>query len=355
MLGFSVYLGEPLNKDYILKMIGKGYRYIFTSLQIPEENEETKLTYLGELCQLLQNTSVTYIIDIHPSLLNQQLYSFLQQYPNGDFVIRIDDHLNMALIHELYTHNLKCCLNASTITSDILNSIYTQEHLPEILYCHNYYPRPDTGLSLSSVQERNQLITQYDEDAQIIAFIPGTTLRGPLFKGLPTIEHHRYTPTLLAAHSLLTIGIQHIMIGDLAISDDKANALAQMILHRHFVITVSSYSSAYAELIFRTHTSRIDTPEHLIRSKDSRTINHLTIEPDHHHDYVRKKGTITIDNLLNKRYEGELQMIKSELPSHPNMNHVATVSSKDLYILDLIQPGDTFDLISEKENCLWNT
>lgn len=57
------------------------------------------------------------------------------------------------------------------------------------------------------------------------------------------------------------------MIGDLAISDDKANALAQMILHRHFVIRVSSYSSAYAELIFRTHTSRIDAPEHLIRSK----------------------------------------------------------------------------------------
>lgn len=83
MLGFSVYLGEPLNKEYILKMIGKGYRYIFTSLQIPEENEETKLTYLGELCQLLQDTPVTYIIDLNPSLLNQQLYSFYNSIQMG--------------------------------------------------------------------------------------------------------------------------------------------------------------------------------------------------------------------------------------------------------------------------------
>lgn len=63
---------------------------------------------------------------------------------------------------------------------------------------------------------------------------------------------------------------------------------------------------------------------------------------------MRQRGTITIDNLLNQRYEGELQIIKSELPSHPNINHVATVSSEDLYILDLIQPGDTFEIISKR-------
>lgn len=54
MLGFSVYLGQPLNKSYILNMVDLGYDIIFTSLQIPEENDQTKLTYLGELCQLLK-------------------------------------------------------------------------------------------------------------------------------------------------------------------------------------------------------------------------------------------------------------------------------------------------------------
>ncbi|MDM3981444.1 MupG family TIM beta-alpha barrel fold protein, partial [Staphylococcus haemolyticus] len=62
MLGFSVYLGQPLNKSYILNMVDLGYDIIFTSLQIPEENYQTKLTYLVELCQLLKDKSVTYII-----------------------------------------------------------------------------------------------------------------------------------------------------------------------------------------------------------------------------------------------------------------------------------------------------
>ena len=37
MLGFSVYLGQPLNKSYILNMVDLGYDIIFTSLQIPEK------------------------------------------------------------------------------------------------------------------------------------------------------------------------------------------------------------------------------------------------------------------------------------------------------------------------------
>ena len=57
-------------------MVNLGYDVIFTSLQIPEENDQTKLTYLGELCQLLKDESVTYIIDINPSLLNQNVYRF---------------------------------------------------------------------------------------------------------------------------------------------------------------------------------------------------------------------------------------------------------------------------------------
>ena len=57
-------------------MVDLGYDIIFTSLQIPEENDQTKLTYLGELCQLLKDKSVTYIIDINPSLLNQNVYRF---------------------------------------------------------------------------------------------------------------------------------------------------------------------------------------------------------------------------------------------------------------------------------------
>ncbi|MBN4863165.1 MupG family TIM beta-alpha barrel fold protein, partial [Staphylococcus sp. EG-SA-32] len=35
MLGFSVYLGQNLDRDYILNMADLGYDVVFTSLQIP--------------------------------------------------------------------------------------------------------------------------------------------------------------------------------------------------------------------------------------------------------------------------------------------------------------------------------
>lgn len=42
-LGFSVYLGEAFDETYIDKMLNHGFRYIFTSLQIPEDNQDTYL------------------------------------------------------------------------------------------------------------------------------------------------------------------------------------------------------------------------------------------------------------------------------------------------------------------------
>ena len=77
---------------------------------------------------------------------------------------------------------------------------------------------PDTGLALNLFEQRNNLIRKYDEHASIMAFIPGTTLRGPLYKGLPTIEQHRHMTLLQSAHSLLKYNLDYILIGDTAIN-----------------------------------------------------------------------------------------------------------------------------------------
>ena len=49
MLGFSVYLGQNLDRDYILNMADLGYDVVFTSLQIPEEDKKNQMAYLGRL------------------------------------------------------------------------------------------------------------------------------------------------------------------------------------------------------------------------------------------------------------------------------------------------------------------
>lgn len=154
MLGFSVYLGQNLDRDYILNMADLGYDVVFTSLQIPEEDKKNQMAYLGDLCQLLSAYQITYIIDVTPSLLNQTIYSYLNQLPHGDFYIRIDNQLNIDLIKDIISHGFKCCLNASTLTDSMLAHIYCTDFNNQLLYCHNYYPRPDTGLSISFIEEK---------------------------------------------------------------------------------------------------------------------------------------------------------------------------------------------------------
>ena len=98
-----------------------------------------------------------------------------------------------------------------------------------------------------------------------MAFIPGTTLRGPLYKGLPTIEQHRHMTLLQSAHSLLKYNLDYILIGDTAINYAEAVALQQMIYHRHFKLRLSYFDKSYEQLIFKQHTSRLDAPENVIR------------------------------------------------------------------------------------------
>lgn len=113
------------------------------------------MAYLGDLCQLLSAYQITYIIDVTPSLLNQTIYSYLNQLPHGDFYIRIDNQLNIDLIKDIISQGFKCCLNASTLTDSMLAHIYRTDFNNQLLYCHNYYPRPDTGLSISFIEEKS--------------------------------------------------------------------------------------------------------------------------------------------------------------------------------------------------------
>ncbi|UBR33218.1 MupG family TIM beta-alpha barrel fold protein [Bacillus sp. SD-4] len=58
-----MYLGQPLDEAYIKRMIKQGYQMIFTSVQIPEEDDETKYHYFTKLLNLLKHEQVTYLID----------------------------------------------------------------------------------------------------------------------------------------------------------------------------------------------------------------------------------------------------------------------------------------------------
>ncbi|NJH86258.1 DUF871 family protein [Staphylococcus agnetis] len=347
MLGFSVYLGTPLNENNISQMIALGYDTVFTSLQIPEELHIAP--QFEALLSQLSHHDITLIIDTNESNITSQLFSQLAKYPSIEYVIRIDEGTSLSLVNAIIQHAHKCCINASTVSEHFLNIISSHPRIqPHLIYLHNYYPRPDTGLSRSFLQDQNIRIRNYHTDAQILAFIPGETYRAPLYKGLPTLECTRHCHPCLAALTLKALNIDGIIIGDLSVSTRTAQRLVQMIQHNHFILPCHLVNGVDDALILKTHQSRPDCAAHVIRSQFSRqhvdaSIPPFNIEP-------RAKGTITIDNERNGRYMGELQITKINLKPHPHVNVVGTLTKEGLPYLNYFDASTTFTFVLAEED-----
>ncbi|WP_436854681.1 MupG family TIM beta-alpha barrel fold protein [Staphylococcus caeli] len=342
MHGFSVYLGQPINKSYIRHMVDIGYSTIFTSVQIPEEDESTKYRYLEELLAYLANDTLTYMIDINPSLLNRSFFQFLKQHTSAEFIIRIDHSTSIEVIREIVDNGFLCCLNASIISESLLHQLNAQlDSFDRLCYCHNYYPRPDTGLTASYVHSQNKRILKYNANANIYAFIAGTTKRGPLYKGLPTVEVTRDVHPVVSAQLLLDHHTQHVIIGDPSFEPDQAQLLITAIRDRHFKLPITLYDEQCEYILQNQHTVRVDNPEHVIRSQEARHYCQSDIQPNF--IKMRTYGAITVDNQLNGRYQGELQLIKQPLPQHPHINVVGHVAKHDLPLIECLRPNDTFE------------
>ncbi|WP_259340244.1 DUF871 domain-containing protein [Staphylococcus gallinarum] len=119
-----------------------------------------------------------------------------------------------------------------------------------------------------------------------------------------------------------------------------AQQLYQAIHHRNFILHLKYYDNHIPTILQSSHTVRIDNPEHVIRSQEARHYLNDTIQPMH--TVERLPGHITLDNTLNGRYEGELQIIKEPLPEHPHVNVIARVITADLPLIYCMQSGDSF-------------
>lgn len=324
-----------------------GFRKVFTSLHIPEEDSQTvlaNLKVLGALTQQLQMELMADIsidglrrfeIDLRNPIDLQQLIDF------GVTGIRMDYGVDSQTIADV-SHVMTVGLNASTLTDDIVAEL-TRYHadFTNMELWHNYYPRPETGLSRNYVQTINQKWRSLG--LKTVAFVPGNHhLRGPLHQGLPTLEEHRKTHPLAAAIDLTTCSCDDICIGDEGLTAAVQEQFRNYVQKRKIQLHVSVIDTKHADLFIGTHTNRIDDARDVIRSQEARFKEIPTIAPNRTKE--RLKGSVTLDNQKYLRYMGELQVTKTDLPVDEKVNVVANVSAVDLPLVDCIFPGDVFEL-----------
>lgn len=351
MYGISIFLSEEMTNDtrtYIKMMRDVGFKGIFTSLHIPEDDATLYAKRLRELGQIAQEMNMKLMVDISGEALKRAGFSFQQLdeiLAIGVTGLRMDYAISNKEIAEA-SKQLKIGLNASTITEiDVKELKNFHADFRNFEAWHNYYPRPETGLSSRFFSEKNTWLKQ--SGFKVFAFVPGNEQRrGPLYEGLPTLEKHRNENPFFAALDLAeNFQVDGIYIGDPQLSSRTINQFKAYENEQVLAIEVADSGSAYYPLILGNHINRQDEARDVIRSAQARFKKVETIKPEAVME--RKIGSVTIDNVNYGRYMGEIQVTKKDLPENQKINVVAHVVPADCSLLKLIGAGRNFKLIEK--------
>lgn len=356
MTGISVYLSresQEFNQRWIEKAAKNGFSSIFTSLHIPEEDPSYYKELLLELGNQAKDNNMDLIVDISPDSfqhigLGERDVEQLSGW--GVTGIRVDYGFNGEEIVDL-SSRLKVFLNASTLTTNFLQELIRLGLNNEnTIAAHNFYPRPETGLSRKYLIEKNRLLKQYD--IKTLVFVPGDgRKRQPLYQGLPTLEEHRYGNPVNAYLDLTENCLtDFVYIGDPSLTDRTlANfkLLSEGVIPLRFKkINEPAFDDFYNYLEGKK-SNRLDPARDVIRIEGSRVALHDKGMLNPKNTVRRLKGAITIDNEEYGRYAGEIHIALKDLDEDPKVNVIGHIVQADLPLLDYIRGGTTFILEQE--------
>jgi len=349
--GISVYVGmgyeEEVIQEYLLSARQYGYSRIFTSLHIPESDQQKILYEFTQMVTYAKQLGLRITADISPvsfEVMGITMENMDSLYELGLDTLRLDFGFNLHQTASLVKKSqFDIELNASTIDQTMLDRILNEGiDRSRLRACHNYYPRPETGLSYKLFAQRSELFRNYG--IPVSAFIPShSTPRGPIYEGMPSLEQHRYmNPVTATKHLMASQLVDAVLFGDSFASNEELAAVAAVDEHciELSVETKPGISKMERDILLHRHTNRHDPGEHVIRSQEARGLCHEKIMPSH--PMPRPYGAVTIDNIDYLRYMGELQIICHELPINLKTNVVAQVIQEELFLLEYIQPGSSF-------------
>lgn len=348
MLGISVYAGLDLsleeNINYLKEAEELGIENVFLSLHIPEVNNNF-LNEVEQLISVINNLEFNLTADISKMYFqNLDLKKF-----NFDG-LRLDFGFNNQEIAELSQNkDYRLNLNASTLTeSDIKEIVFHGGSLGNLEASHNFYPRKETGLSEKMMLKKNKLLKEYG--IEIGAFVASKHKKRPPIKaGLPSLEKHRTLEPYLAAQHLFKLGIDTVFIGDSRASSQELKDFSSISRETALIpIEIKGeLSPEERRLLALEHKNRQDPGEYMVRSETARKKKQDKIPA--HNNSKRFKYSVTIDNQLYQRYEGDLQILKKDYPADPKINVVAD-AGKAALIIEQIKEGDKFKFKIKGEN-----
>lgn len=340
--GLSVYVSVFNEQKELLEELKGQSTPIFTSLHISEEMTDSYVHDVEEMCKWLYENKFWVMADVSPVTLEvfgedtlaSLAYRLHLDSLRLDFGFDLDEMKQMDL-------DVNLSYNASTI----LGEAQVKENA---MYMHNFYPRPETGLDQEFFSSLNESIQEYN--GKILAFIAGDCRkRGPLYEGLPTLEHHRFlAPYTQFVELVREFSVDKVFLGDISLSLFELDLIQSYLAEPIIQIPVELTDDTADLLYDKKFTVRVDSPKTLIRVQESREYAQQGPPIDKKNTLQREKGSITMDNKKYKRYSGEVQITKKDYPSDERVNVIGHIEEKYLPLLDQLVNGEKFKLIPIK-------
>lgn len=351
--GISLYpgMGYPLavSLAYLELAQQAGFTRLFTSLHIPEADSSSLLSEFRQIAATAVALGFRITADISPRtfrLLDADLEHLDPIRALGLDALRLDFGFSPAEIaYWTRQSGFTVEINASTIDPCILDAILAAgADVSRLQACHNYYPRPETGLSWELFSERSQLFRNLN--IPVLAFLPSLkNPRGPIAAGLPTLERHRRMKSLTAAKHLAYSGlVDTILFGDPLADEQELRGVGTVEPDCADLRVAVTPRLTLAEhtILFAGHANRTDPGEWVVRSEPSRSLDAGQIMP--RIPQRRNRGSVTIDNANYLRYMGELQIVRADLDADERVNVVAEIVAEEQFLIDMIRPGMKFRL-----------
>ncbi|HHX66597.1 MAG: MupG family TIM beta-alpha barrel fold protein [Miniphocaeibacter sp.] len=356
IFGFSIFLGNNISaneENWIEQMTKIGFKKVFTSVHIPEENTDLVKNNLIILASLCKKKNLELHIDTSKDTLYKMGYglnNIEDLLEIGVTGVRMDYGIDNEYIAKL-SKLMTVSINASTILEeDFLELEKYGSNFKNIIAWHNYYPKPYSALEDKWFALKNKWIRE-NYNIPIYAFIQGdSNQRGPLKKGLPTIESQRNKKPFISALELKNrYFIDGVFIGDPGLTEISMKLFKEFIENETITVPVKWHvNKEYKDNINSVFHNRRDFSGNIIRAEESRLKNWFAIKPSN--TSIRKIGDITVDNDLANRYAGEINIIKKELPADDSINIIGKVEKDYLDLLPYIGAGEKFKMeeINEK-------
>jgi uncharacterized protein len=372
-IGISVYPNfYPLDqiKDYLEKASSLGFSKVFVSLILNnhgfEGAESVTANTWNNLLSYCKNLGMTVSADMNDVVFNElgcTLNDLTVLQKLGITKLRIDGGFTseeMALLSK-NQQGIQIEVNASMSSSDnqngkalrevceFLETIQKEGNIGQLTACHNFFPLPDTALSLEDIRPVNDLFASFG--VPVGGFIASQLSPKDLHHlghGVCTIEKHRFVPCHISMSELFANGFDDVLIGDSFADLTELTEMARCYKQDYIEIPVvfNPFVPQHIKMKIQETVliSRVDQPANLIRATDTRG---MEVPPC----YCAPRGqdTIAILNNRSAQYEGEVQISLKDLGQSVEHNVIGFVHpfAKDL-LPYLLAGKNNFRLVEYK-------